>query len=71
MLQKVSQSALAGFFKDGTNALGDIEIGQSWLFGIMTDVVRHTILQLSCANGLVLRQRLSHQAQRCCQEKRG
>ena len=71
MLQEVSQSALAGLFKDGTNTLGDIEISQSWFLGIMTDVVRHTILQFSCTNGFVLRQRLSHQAHRCCQEKCG
>ena len=71
MLQKVSQSTLAGLLKDGANALGDIEISQSWLFGVMTEIVRHTILQFSCTNGFVLRQRLSHQAHRCCQEKCG
>ena len=44
MLQKMSQSALTGLFLNRAHTLGNIEFSQSGFLGIMTDVVRHTIL---------------------------
>ena len=54
----MSQSALTGFFLNRTHPLGNIEFSHSGLLGIMTDVVRHTVLQRSLPKGGVLRQRL-------------
>ena len=58
VLQEVSQSTLARLFQDGTHALGDVEVGQSLVLGIMADIVRHAVLQLTRTDCRVLRQRL-------------
>ena len=61
VLQKMSQSTLTGFLKDGTYALGNIEIGKACLFIIMSYIVSQSILQLSLSHGSVLLHSLSKQ----------
>ena len=58
VLQEVSQTTLTGFLLDGTHALGDIEIRQSGLLGVMTDIIGQTVLQLSRPDLWVLGQGL-------------
>ena len=40
MFQEVSQATLARFFQDGAYTLGNIEVGESRLLVVMTDVIR-------------------------------
>ena len=54
VLQKMGQSALTGFFQNAAHTLGNVEVGQSCLLGIVANVVGHTILELPLANGRIL-----------------
>ena len=54
VFQEVRQATLTGFFLYRTHLLGDIEVCQSCLFGIMTQIICQAVLQLSCSNGGVL-----------------
>ena len=54
VLQEVGQSALAGLFLNAAYTLGDVEISQSRLLGVVADVVRQPVLQLTRAHGGVL-----------------
>ena len=50
VLQEVGQATLARLFEDATHALGDVEVGQASLLGIVADVVSKPILQLAGTN---------------------
>ena len=56
VLQEMRQSALARLLKDGSHALGDVEIGEACFLGIVTDVVGHAVLEFARAHVRVLRQ---------------
>ena len=58
MLQEVRQSALAGLLENAAHALGNVEVGQSRLLGVVTDVIGKSVLQFTLADGGVLRQSL-------------
>ena len=67
VFQEVCQSALTGFLQYRTHALGNVEVGQTCLFCIVTDVVGHAVFQLTLADSGVLWQlcrRLKRQQQR-------
>ena len=59
VFQEVSQSALAGFLLDRAYTLGNIEVGHLRVFIVMTQIVGHTVLQLTHAYRGILTQRLS------------
>ena len=61
VLQKMSQTTLAGFLENAAHPLGDIEIGQSGLLGVVAYVVGESVLQLTRAHGIVLLHRLCRQ----------
>ena len=61
VLQKMSQTTLAGFLEYAAHPLGDIEIGQSGLLGVVAYVVGESVLQLTRAHGIVLLHRLCRQ----------
>ena len=56
VLQEVGESALAGLFKNRPYPLCDVEVGQSSLFGIVTDVIGEPVFQGSFPHCRVLRQ---------------
>ena len=58
VFQKMRQSALTRLFEDASHALCDVEIGQSSLFGIVAQVVGHSVFQCALAHGRVLGQSL-------------
>ena len=60
VLQEMSQTTLAGLFKDGTDTLCDIEVGQTSLFGIVADVVGHSVLERALSHIRVLGQLCCH-----------
>jgi hypothetical protein len=66
VLEEVGQTALAWLLKDRTHTLSDVEVGQTCLFGIVADIVGHTVLELTLTNGRILWQlcrRLERQQQ--------
>ena len=65
VLQEMSQSALTGFLLNRAHPLGNVEISQSRFLGIMTDIVRHSVLQCSLPEGSILRQRLGVNTETC------
>ena len=44
VLQKVCQSALTWFLQDGTYALGDVEVGQPRLLGVVAQIVSQSVV---------------------------
>ena len=60
VFEEVCQSALTGLFKNAAYTLCNVEVGQPSLLGIVADIIGHTVLELSLANGGVLWQGLSY-----------
>ena len=54
VLQEVSQTTLTGFLLNSTHALGDIEIRESGLLSVMTDIIGQTVLEFSCPDVRIL-----------------
>ena len=63
VLQEVSQSALTRFLQDRPHPLGNVEVGQSCLLGIVAKIVGQPVVQLTDANSRILRKRLCKRAQ--------
>ena len=69
MLQEVSQATLARFFQDRAYTLGDIEVGESRLLVVMTDVISESVLQLTLSDRRILHHVLGRERYRDCSEK--
>ena len=54
VLQEVSQTTLTRLLLDGTHALGDIEVRESCLLGVMTDIIGQAVLEFSCPDVRIL-----------------
>ena len=70
VLQEVGQATLARLFEDATHTLGDVEVGQAGLLGIVADVVSKSVLQLAGTNRSILLHGLSRQRSRKQQGKK-
>ena len=53
VLQEVGQTALAGLLKNGTYALGDVEVGKALLLGIVAQVVGQAVVEVPDTVGRV------------------
>ena len=70
VLQEVSQTTLARLLEDAAHTLGDVEVGQASLLGIVADVVSKSVLQLAGTNRSILLHGLSRQRSRKQQGKK-
>ena len=69
VFQEVSQATLARFFQDGAYTLGNIEVGESRLLVVKTDVISESVLQLTLSDRRILHHVLGRERYRDCNEK--
>ena len=69
VFQEVSQATLARFFQDGAYTLCDIEVSESRLLVVMTDVISESVLQLTLSDRRILHHVLGRERYRDCSEK--
>ena len=71
VLQEVSQAPLTRLLQDTSHALGNVKVRQSRLLRIVTNVVRHSVLQLTRPHGSILLQRLRPESHHTQQQDTG